>query len=322
MQQAPPGPMSSGPAEAKVVITDCDHGDVDRERALLEPHARVIVAHCRTEEEILAVAADADALVCQYAPVSARVLAGLRRCRVVVRYGIGYDTVDAAAAATHGIAVCNVPDYCVEEVADHTLALSLTLLRGIGPLARSVRAGGWDYRAAGPLRRIDTLSVGVVGYGRIGAAYADRMRALGATVLAADPRPLPVDRVPLAALLSRSDLVSLHVPGGGTILGEREFGLMRPGSYLVNTSRGSLVDERALLAALDRGTLRGAALDVLSEEPPADRTLIDHERVVVTPHSAWYSEEALRTLKDSVAHEVLRVLRGEAPHHCVNGVLT
>ncbi|GIJ45365.1 dehydrogenase [Virgisporangium aliadipatigenens] len=305
-----------------VVITDCDHGDVDRELALLAPHARVTVADCRTEEEVLAVAADADAIICQYAPISARVLAGLRRCRVVVRYGIGYDTIDATAATAYGIPVCNVPDYCVAEVADHALALALLLLRGIGPLARSVRAGEWDYRAAGPLRRTGTLTVGVVGYGRIGAAFAGRVRALGATVLAADPRPLPDDvpQVPLDELLSLCDLVSLHVPGGGVILGEREFGLMRPGSCLVNVSRGSLVDERALLGALDRGVVRGAALDVLHDEPPSDRTLVTHERVVVTPHSAWYSEEALHTLKDSVALEVLRVLRGEAPRNAVNRV--
>jgi D-3-phosphoglycerate dehydrogenase len=307
-----------------VVITDCDHGDIERERELLRPHARVTLADCRTEDEVLAVAADADAVVCQYAPISARVLAGLRRCRVVVRYGIGYDTIDAASAATLGIPVCNVPDYCVEEVADHTVALSLMLLRGVDALASSVRAGMWDYRVAGPVRRIGALTVGVVGFGRTGSAYTARMRALGATVLAADARPLSRDavQVPLDELLSRADLVSLHVPGDGQILGEREFALMRPGAYLVNTARGSLVDERALRTALDNGTLRGAALDVLADEPPTDTALVSHERVVVTPHSAWYSEEALRALKDAVAHEVLRVLRGDPPRNPVNGIRT
>jgi D-3-phosphoglycerate dehydrogenase / 2-oxoglutarate reductase len=318
---------------ARVVITDCDHGTVDRELAILEPHAAVTVADCRTEDEVLAVAADADAVLCQYAPITDRVLAGLHRCRVVVRYGVGYDNIDAAGAGRHGIWVANVPDYSVEEVADHALALSLTLLRGVDRLARRVRGGDWDYRAARPLRRISGLTVGVVGHGRIGARYASRVRALGVRVLVADVRPLDpgelgpgARQVPLAHLLAESDLVSVHVPAGGRpgpLLGAAELARMRPGSYLVNTARGALIDPDALLAALDQGALAGAALDVLPAEPPGSTgfgELLTHERVVVTPHSAWYSEQAYRALKDDAAHEVLRVLNGAPPRHPVNDV--
>jgi D-3-phosphoglycerate dehydrogenase len=307
-----------------VVVTDCDHGDVDRERALLEPRFRLTVADCRTEDDVLAASAGADAVICQYAPITDRVLAGLRRCRVVVRYGVGYDNIDAEAAAARGIWVANVPDYGVEEVAGHALALSLNLLRGVDRLARRVRAGEWDYRAVRPLRRISELTLGVVGHGRIGASYARMAAALGVRVLVSDVRPLTgVYVVPLADLLGRSDLVSLHVPAtanGGVLLGPAEFAAMRPGSYVVNTARGSLIDQAALLAALNDGRLAGAALDVLADEPPPDSGLLGHDRVLVTPHSAWYSEEAFRMLKDDAALEVMRVLDGAPPRHPVNDV--
>ncbi|WP_249998553.1 C-terminal binding protein [Actinoplanes sp. M2I2] len=312
-----------------VVITDCDHGDVDRERALLTPRFDLTVADCRTEDDVLAVAAGADAVICQYAPVTDRVLAGLPRCRVVVRYGVGYDNIDTEAAAARGIWVANVPDYGVEEVAAHALTLSLTLLRGVDRLARRVRAGEWDYRAARPLRRISELTLGVIGYGRIGATYARMATGLGARVLVSDVRPLPAAgltpgarAVALPDLLAAADLISVHVPAGagGVLLGPAEIAAMRPGAYLVNTARGSLVDQDALLAALDDGRLAGAGLDVLAEEPPPLTGLVGHERVVVTPHSAWYSEEAFRMLKDDAAREVARVLDGGPPRHPVNDV--
>nr|WP_221380660.1 C-terminal binding protein [Actinoplanes polyasparticus] len=313
-----------------VVITDCDHGDVDRERALLEPRFGLTVADCRTEDDVLAVAAEADAVICQYAPITDRVLAGLQRCRVVVRYGVGYDNIDTEAAAARGIWVANVPDYGVEEVAAHALALSLTLLRGVDRLARRVRAGEWDYRPARPLRRISGLTLGVIGYGRIGATYARMAAGLGARIVVADVRRLDAGEllpgavaVSLPELLAEADLISVHVPAGadgGVLLGPAEIAAMRPGAYLVNTARGALVDQAALLAALDDGRLAGAGLDVLADEPPPATGLIAHERVVVTPHSAWYSEEAFRMLKDDAAREVVRVLDGEPPRNPVNDV--
>jgi D-3-phosphoglycerate dehydrogenase len=314
------------------VITDCDHGHVDHELAILSSRCDVTVAECRTEDDVLAVAADADAVICQYAPITDRVLAGLHRCRVVARYGVGVDTIDAGAAERRGIWVTNVPDYGIEEVADHALALSLSLLRGVHRLSRRVRAGEWDYRAVRPLHRISTLTVGVIGYGRIGANYAAKVRALGARVLVADVRMLDpgdlapgVDHLPLDELLTCAHLVSVHVPatlGGGPLLGGRELGMMQPGAYLVNTARGSLVDQSALLSAVETGALAGAALDVLGTEPPTDTRLLADDRIIVTPHSAWYSEEALRMLKEEVAYEVMRVLDGNPPRSPVNDVRT
>jgi D-3-phosphoglycerate dehydrogenase len=308
-----------------VVITDCDHGHVDRELAILEPRYEVTVADCHTEDDVLHAAAGADAVICQYAPITDRVLAGLPRCRVVARYGVGVDTIDAAAAERRGIWVANVPDYGVEEVADHALTLSLILLRGVDRLSRRVRDGDWDYRPVRPLHRISTLTVGVIGHGRIGASYAAKVRALGARVLVADVRALGPDvrQVPLDELLAVADLVSVHVPGtldGGPLLGARELAAMRPGAYLVNTARGSLVDQSALLSAVDGGALAGAALDVLDIEPPGDTRLLAHDRIVVTPHSAWYSEEAFRMLKEEVAYEVVRVLDGGRPRSPVNDI--
>jgi len=315
-----------------VVITDCDHGHVDRELAILSSRCDVTVAECRTEDDVLAVAADADAVICQYVPITDRVLAGLHGCQVVARYGVGVDTIDAAAAERRGIWVANVPDYSIEEVADHALALSLSLLRGVHRLSRRVRAGEWDYRPVRPLHRISTLTVGVIGYGRIGADYAAKVRALGARVLVADVRMLDpgelapgVRHLPLDELLTSAHLVSVHIPAtldSRQLLGSRELGMMRPGAYLVNTARGSLVDQSALLSAVETGALAGAALDVLDNEPPTDVRLLDDDRIIVTPHSAWYSEEAFRRLKDEVAFEVVRVLDGNPPRSPVNDVRT
>lgn len=319
---------SSRAARPRVLITDCDHGSVERELEILGVHFEVVVAHCRSEDDVIAESAGVEAVLCQYAPVTARVLDALTDCRVVVRYGVGFDNIDVAAARDRGIWVANVPDYGVEEVADHAVALAYDLLRGVSRLNLTVRDGRWDYRAVRPLHRISGLAIGVVGHGRIGSAFTRRMHALGATVQVADARELPggelpegVRQVPLTRLLASSDLVSLHVPApadGGVLLGPTEFGLMRDGAYLVNTARGALVDEGALLAALNAGRIAGAALDVLQHEPPGDHPLLRHDRVVVTPHSAWYSEQAFRSLKDDAAWEVVRVLSGAAPRSPVN----
>jgi D-3-phosphoglycerate dehydrogenase len=238
---------------------------------------------------------------------------------------VGVDNIDVAAATRRGIWVANVPDYGVEEVADHALALTLNLLRGVTRLDHHVRAGGWDYRVVRPLTRISSLTVGVLGHGRIGATYARKVRALGPEVIVSDVRTLDdgVRQVPLAELFARAHLISVHVPAegqDGVLLGEHEFAAMRDGAFLVNTARGALVDHQALLAALDSGKLAGAALDVLDQEPPGSKVLTGHERVLVTPHSAWYSEEAFRMLKDEVAHEVVRVLTSEPPRNPVNDI--
>ena len=311
-----------------VVITDCDHEHVDPERAVLDGHdVELRVLQCRTPAEVAAQAAGADVLINQYVPITGEVLDALPGCRLVVRYGVGVDNVDLEAAAARGVWVANVPDYGRDEVADHTLALALSLLRGVVVLDRAVRAGGWDLEAARPLRRLGTLTYGVVGCGAIGSAVAVRAAGLGMGVLGYDVDQArsapPIRRVPLAELLAAADVVSLHATltaDSRHLIGAAALAAMKPTAFLVNTARGGLVDSAALLAALDAGELAGAALDVLEREPPDELgwALARHPRVVATPHAAWYSEEAFVTLKTEVAREALRVLQGGQPRSPVN----
>ncbi|WP_084963939.1 C-terminal binding protein [Thermoactinospora rubra] len=314
-----------------VVITDCDHGTIAPEESVLRGQGVSLrLAACKTPEDVADQAADADVLINQYVPITGPVLDALPRCRLVVRYGVGVDNVDVAAATERGVWVANVPDYGVGEVADHTIALAMSLLRGIASLDRAVREGRWDYRVARPLRRLGTLTFGVVGCGAIGTAAGRRAAALGLRVIGADPlaaRPgqdgSVIEKVPLEDLLASADVVSLHATlaaGSRHLIGAPQLAAMKPTAYLVNTARGGLVDTAALLDALDRGRIAGAALDVLEAEPPDEigRALARHDRVVMTPHAAWYSEEAFHTLKTEVAREALRVLRGERPRCPVN----
>jgi D-3-phosphoglycerate dehydrogenase len=317
-------------SQPTVVITDCDHPDVEPERRVFaEAGVEVRLETCESEDDVIAAAPDADALIVQYAPVGDAVLDALERCRGVVRYGVGVDTVDVEAATRHGVWVVNVPDYGTEEVSDHAVALALCLLRGVVALDRSVRDGRWDESAARPLHRLSTRTVGVVGCGRIGAAFARKVQGLGLRVVGHDPAGMPdelrsagVEDATLEELLEACDAVSLHLPLGPDtehVIGARALERMRPGAYLINTSRGGLVDSAALLSALDAGEIAGAALDVLESEPPEPGdALVNHERVVVTPHAAWYSEESSDTLKSEVAREAIRIITGERPRSPVN----
>jgi D-3-phosphoglycerate dehydrogenase / 2-oxoglutarate reductase len=302
----------------KVVITDCDHPDVVTERRIFgRAGLEVELASCRTEGEVIAAGKDAVALLTQYAPVTAGVLARLPECRAVGRYGTGVDNIDAAAARARGVTLVSVPDYSTEEVANHATALILALVRGVVRLNASVRAGDWDFRASGRLRRASAQQLGIVGLGHIGAAVASRALALGFAVAGYDPVPRDVGGVsalPFKELLATSDVISLHAPLGEAtrhLLDDAAFTLMKPGSVLVNTARGGLVDPAALARALDSGRLAGAALDVLDREPPTlDDPLLHDERVIVTPHAAFYSEESLAEMKRRVAEGLVAALTG------------
>ena len=258
-------------------------------------------------------------------PVNREDVERLPALRVVATCSVGYDHVDLEAAAARGIRVANVPDYCVEEMAESTVAMLLSLLRGIVVLDRSVRSGEWDYRAAGVLTRISGTRLGVVGAGRIGRAVIERASALGMDVWASDPvvgagailetgaRPAGLDE-----LLAACNVVTLHVPltpSTRHLIGSRELALMPPGAFLVNTARADLVDMDALTTALRSGLLGGAAFDVLPEEPPT--SLPDAPRLVLTPHAAWYSEETEREVYRRPALAVLDVLEGREPRDAV-----
>ena len=312
-------PAASAPPAAirpAVVITDCDHPDIEIERAVFTAAGLdVHLADCRTEDEVLAKAAGAVALLVQYAPVSARVLAGLPDCRVVGRYGTGLDPIDVAAAAAHGVDVVSVPDYSVQEVSDHAIALVLCLCRRIALSSSAVRSGRWDLASAGTMHRLSTLRLGVIGLGRIGQAVARKAAALGFDVVGYDvvhPAGSAIPVLTLEELLRTSDVVSLHLPLSAQtrhLIDASRLALMRPSAMLVNTSRGAVVDQAALTAALAAGQLAGAGLDVLEREPPdqADR-LLSCEQVIITPHVAFYSEESLAELKRRVAENVVAVL--------------
>jgi D-3-phosphoglycerate dehydrogenase / 2-oxoglutarate reductase len=258
-------------------------------------------------------------------PVSREDVERLPALRVVATCSVGFDQIDLEAAAARGITVTNVPDYCVEEMAESTVAMVVSLLRGIVVLDRSVWSGEWDYQAAGVLSRVSGTRLGVVGAGRIGRAVTERARALGMEVWASDP-VLGADAIretgawpaELDELLAACGAVTLHVPltpSTRHLIGKRELGLMPAGAFLVNTARAGLVDMGALAEALRTGRLGGAAFDVLPEEPPA--SLPDAPRLVLTPHAAWYSEEAEREVYRRPALAVLDVLEGREPRDAV-----
>lgn len=312
----------------KALITDFDFPTLVLEQSIFaEAGLTLESAQCRTEDDVIAAARDCDALLVQYAPVTERVLAALPRLSIVSRYGAGYDTVDPAACARHGVWLANSPDYGVGEVATHALAMALALLRHLTIYDRDVRAGRWSYLSPGVIRRASNLTVGILGLGRIGKRFAHLARDCFARVLACDPYiidgdfPAYVERAGLDELFERSDVVSLHVPlthETRGLVGARLLARMRRGSVLVNTARGAVVDIDALLAALDDGTLDGAALDVLPVEPLAtDHPLARHPRVLLTPHSAFYSAEAEVELRRKAALNIVQWAKTGRPMYPV-----
>jgi D-3-phosphoglycerate dehydrogenase / 2-oxoglutarate reductase len=264
-----------------------------------------------------------------FQPVTAADVERLQALRVISTPSVGYEHLDVDAATRRGVWVCNVPDYCVEEMADHALALLLALVRGVVELDRSVRAGVWSHSAAGALTRISDVRLGVLGFGRIGRALAARARALGMGVSAHDPfvteaemTAAGVRPVTLTGLLRTSTAVSLHLPLSDEtrgLIGARELALLPERAFFVNVSRAALVDTEALLDALGSGQLGGVALDVLDVEPPAPGSPAPAApRLIVTPHAGWYSERAEETVFRRAAESVLDVLEGRTPRDAVN----
>ena len=313
----------------KFLITDYDFPDVELEKALFRDAGFELgVAQCRTEDDAIAAGKGCSGFMAQYTPMNAKVFAALPELRIVSRFGAGFDTVNTDDARKFGVWVANSPDYGVGEVATHALAMALALLRHLPSFDREVRASRWHYAGTGPLARVGNLTLGILGFGRIGKRMAHISRAAFGRVIACDPYigdgdffPDNVVRVDQETLFREADVVSLHVPLNDEtrgIVGSRMLALMKPGSFLVNTARGSVVNLDQLLEALDSRHLAGAGLDVLPKEPPeADHPVLRHPRVLLSPHAAFYSVEGEKELRRKAAQNVIDWARTGRPTYVV-----
>ncbi|HEU4659344.1 MAG TPA: C-terminal binding protein [Pseudolabrys sp.] len=310
----------SGPV---IAVTDSVFPSLDPAKAALahlNPTFRV--AKSSNADDILAVAKDADAILVTYAKLPGELLRQLTRCKAIGRFGLGVDNIDLPAAKEKGIAVNYVPDYCIREVSDHAMAMLLALIRKIPFSNKLVQSGRWEMPAVVPIRRIEGTVLGLVGFGNIPRLVAPKAQAFGMKVIAYDPHAKAeifsaanVERVDFDTLLRTADYISVHAPltpATRGLMNADAFAKMKKGAYLVNTARGPLIDETALIAALDSGHIGGAALDVVASEPLAkDSPLLGRDNVIISPHTAFYSIEALNELQTKCASDVARVLSGE-----------
>ena len=316
----------------KVVVTDYTFPSLTaEEQAARSAGADFAAFQCKSAAEVAEAVAGADVALVQFAPFGEAAAAAMQPGGSVIRYGVGYDNIDLSAAARAGLRVGYVPDYCVDEVADHTAAAALSLLRKLVPLDRSLRAGNWAaVQHAKPIKPFAETLIGFFGFGVIARAVQARLSGFGFHFLAADPNlsaqqaaELAVERVDEDSLFSRADLLSLHAPATPSTTGfvnAERLSSMQPHAFLVNSARGQLVVEADLAAALTRGEIAGAALDVFNEEPlPADSPLRDAPNLLLTPHAAWYSDAAITRLQNLVAEDVTLALAGHAPRKPVPG---
>jgi len=314
------------PADFRVLITDRPWADTAIEQDIFQTvGAKVVEPTSRSQEELAELARDADAWGVCWAPISEAMVEGSSRCKVIARFGVGLDNIPVPTATRLGIPVTYLPDYCVAEVADHAMALLLDLVRGVTSFDRGMKRGEYDPQAFVP-RRLNQLTVGLIGFGRIGKAVAERLIPFGFQVIVtARSRPDVSQRVHavfLDELLARADVVSLHVPLSNEtrrLIDARRLSQMKAGAFLINTSRGGLIDPAAVLEALDLGHLAGVGLDVFDPEPPLeDDPLVMHPRVIATPHVAFRSAEAVVELRTRAARQIATALVGGVPEHVVN----
>jgi D-3-phosphoglycerate dehydrogenase len=312
-----------------VAVADSVFPTLDPAREVLSRiGAQLRLAAEPTPAAILEVATGSDALLVTYAKITAEMIQQMPRCRIISRFGIGVDNVDIAAATTAGIVVTKVPDYCIDEVSDHAMALLLALARKIPSASARVHAGRWEMKAVVPIHRLRGSVLGLVGFGRIPQLVAPKAQSFGLQVVACDPYVAPgilaragVEGVDFARLLKISDFVSIHsplLPETTGLFNAGVFRQMKPTAYLINTARGPIVDEAALAQALDLGQLAGAALDVMEQEPPSKSALFGRDNVIITPHISFYSEESLVELQTKASEEVVSVLSEQPPRNPVN----
>jgi D-3-phosphoglycerate dehydrogenase / 2-oxoglutarate reductase len=316
----------------KIVITDYRFPDVDQERRAVEAAGGTLVTgQAVNEEQVAELCRDADGVLTARAPVTRRAISAMERCRIIVRYGVGVDTIDLRAATERGIMVANVPDYCLDEVSDHALTLLLMLSRQIIPSIALAREDVWAVAKMPPVEQLRGQTCGLCGCGRIGSLLAGKVSALGMRVIIDDPylsepraREMGAELVSFDALLARADFISLHAPLNESthyLFGKAAFAKMKKTASIINTARGGLIDEAALITALDAGNIFGAALDVLESETavtPIRAALVRHSKMIVTAHTAWLSEQARATLQLRAVEQVLTCLKDETPYGLIN----
>ena len=317
-------------SQYKVLVTDYEYESFAPENEVLNKLGiELTFAQCRTEEEVIEAAKDADALINQYAPITRKVIENLEKCKVISRYGVGFNTIDIEAATEKGIMVGNVTDYCLDEVSDHALALLLSCARKITLMNNAVKSGNWNFNVAVPIFRLRGRILGLVGYGNIPQTVAKKAQAFGLNVIAFDPfvpeevaKQNNVELVSLDELCERADFISVHAPLNQHTQGmisHDQFNKMKKEAFIINTARGPVIDEAALIAALQEGKIAGAGLDVLEVEPiEATNPLLKMDNVILNPHSAFYSVEAETELKRKTAGNVADVLSGYYPTYLVN----
>jgi D-3-phosphoglycerate dehydrogenase len=310
----------------KIVINYQEYADVEIEKAILRelPDVEIVESRTRDEADFMREVTDADAVIVQYGPCTAKVISSMARAKVIVRYGIAVDNIDVAAARKRGVIVCHVPSYCLDEVSNHALALILALHRRLFVADRFLREKRHDLEALRPIPRLSGTRVGLLGFGAIARRLAEKARPLFLEILSCDPNVGAQEmtsrgtrKVESEELFRESDFISIHTPLAPAtkhLVDRRLLSKMKPSAFLVNTSRGAVVDEDALIDALRDKRIAGAGLDVFEVEPlPEDSPLRLLDNVILTHHVAWYSEGAIKELKETAAREVVRVLKGEQP---------
>ena len=310
----------------KVVFADYDYPSIDIELKQLEQlNAEIIEGQCKTEEELIRLAKDADGIICQYAPFTAKVINALEKCRIISRYGVGVDNIDVKTATEKGIMVAYVPDYCIDEVSNHAIAMIMNFARQISLFDRSTRKKDWDVMIAKPIFRLSEQTIGIIGLGRIGSAVAKKLKNFNVKILAYDPYVKSViDGVRIVdfqELIEKSDYITIHTPLNEEtkqIFTHKIFKQMKKSAYLINTARGGMLDQEALFEALNNKEIKGAALDVLENEPPDWSEIPQLENLILTPHAAFYSESSFEELKKRTAQAVVDVLQGKSISNLFN----
>ena len=312
-----------------VLITDAHHKNFNEEKKVLkEIGAKVHIGYCKNEEELLKTNPDMDALLVSYVNIGKKAIKHFSKCKVIVKYAVGVDNVDVATATKHKIFVANVPDYCTEEVSTHAMTLLLTLARKVLIFDKSVKNGIWNPLIADPIYRIQGKTLGIIGFGRNGRRLAEKIYPFKVNIIASDPTVKTaemayygVKKVSLDFLFKKSDYISIHCPLNESthhLINKKTIDIMKPNVFLVNTSRGSVINQSDLYDALSNGKFSGIALDVMEKEPPEQKDILKMNNVIYTPHVSWHSEEAETTLRKLSALEVKRVLMGGQPLNLIN----